>query len=442
VKTNSEVDEAVVRLLRRRVAEQLTAQARAHQQGTGTPLEGPAREQAVSELIETVLDGYAGDQMAAGQPPLHPSIESAMRRRIRDDLLGAGGLQPLLDDPDIEDITANGCDRVRIRRADGRWRPASPIAGTDADMVELIRTLAARSGDDERRWDRADPILDLNLPDGARLNAVMAVSHRPLLSIRCHRYLTLTLSDLVTAGTIDHGLATMLTAAVRARCNIMIAGRTGSGKTTLLRALAAAISADERLVTIEDSYELGLDRDPRHPNVVALQARQANVEGVGAIDMSQLFRTGLRMVPDRVIVGEVRGDEVVPMLNAMSQGNDGSLSTIHARSSAATFAKIAVYAGATPQRISAEATARLVAESVHLVVHLSILPGHRRAISSVREVVGADGIQVASNEIYRPGPDGVAAPGAPMSTGLADRLAEHGYPPDTGGGWWMGWGPR
>lgn len=433
------VDEAAVVVLRRRVAAQLTEHARRYQQQTGAPLPDADRTGAIEETISGVLDAYAAEQMAAGRPPLHPHAESAVRRRIRDDLIGSGGMQRWLDDEQVEDIVANGCDHVHVRRTDGRWEPVAPIAASDAEMVELVRTLAARSGEDERRWDRADPILDVQLPDGARLHAVMSVSRCPSLSIRRHRYPRLTLADLVDAGTLDADLAALLTAAVDGRSNIVIAGRTGAGKTTMLRALASAIDPQERIVTIEDSYELGLDRDTTaHPNVVPLQAREPNVEGVGGITMSRLFRAGLRMAPDRVIVGEVRGDETITMLQAMSQGNDGSLSTIHARSSAGAFAKLALYAMESPQQIPPATTAMLIAESVNLVVHLAILPGNRRAVSSVREVVGADGIQVASNEIYQPGPDGAAVPGAPMSTGLATLLAAHGYTsaPPAGNGWW------
>lgn len=424
----AEVEEATVAAqLRRQVAQKLADYTRQQAQSTGAALSDAVRAGLIGQLINEALDAYTAAAMGAGRVPMPPQVESRIRRRLRDGLLAAGGLQPLLDDPDVEDITANGCDQVWVRRVNGRWEPAEPVADSDEQMVELIRTLAARGGLDERRWDRAAPILDLQLADGARLNAVMAVAARPSLSIRRHHYLSVTLAQLADNGTLDAGLVEVLGAAVRARCNIMVAGRTGAGKTTLLRALAAAIGPSERLVTIEDSYELALDRHrAAHPNVVSLQTRDANVEGVGAIDMGRLFRTGLRMMPDRVIVGEVRGDEVVHMLNAMSQGNDGSLSTVHARSSAGVFAKLALYALQSPQHIDPHATALLVAESINLVVHLSILDGHHRAVSSVREVVGADGGQVVSNEIYRPGPHGHAVPGAPMSTGLADLLQHHG----------------
>jgi Flp pilus assembly CpaF family ATPase len=257
----------------------------------------------------------------------------------------------------------------------------------------------------------------------------MSVTRRPALSIRRHGYLKVTLADLEQLGTVNLVLRELLAAALRARLNVLIAGRTGAGKTTLLRALASAISPDERIVTIEDTYELALDVDKAaHPDVVPLQSREANVEGEGAIDMSQLFRSGLRMSPDRVIVGEIRGHEVIPMLNAMSQGNDGSLGTIHASSSAGTFNKLVLYAAQAPERLDPATTNLLVAEAVHLVVHLGFTAhGGGRVLTSVREVVGADGLTVASNEIFRPGPHARAIPGAPPSTGLLSALTAYGF---------------
>ena len=198
------------------------------------------------------------------------------------------------------------------------------------------------------------------------------VCDRPAVAIRRHRLLQVTLEDLVRLGAIDQGLHEFLAAAVRARQQIIVAGATGAGKTTMLRALAAEIPADERIVTIETELELGLDRFPElHPDVVALEARDANVEGVGEVTAAELVRMSLRMNPDRVIVGEVRGDEIIPMLNAMSQGNDGSMCTLHADSSATVFNKLALYAMQAPERLSLEATNQLAAAAIDLVVFIA-----------------------------------------------------------------------
>jgi len=434
----AEIESGVARQLRRDVAERLTRITRAHETTNGVPMAPDAYAHTARQLVVEALDAYAKAEMGQGRPPLHPKVEGRVARTVADMLLGAGGLQPLLDDERIEQIDANGCDRVFVRYSDGTRAQVGPIADTDADMVALIRRLAADAGRaeadgegaEERRWDRAAPILDLQLPDGSRLHAVMAVTRRPSLSIRRHRYLKVTLLDLQRLGTVNAVLREFLAAAVRCRSNTLIVGATGAGKTTTARALASEIPPYERLVTIEDVFELALDKDEvGHPNVVAKQSRQPNIEGKGAIDLSMLFASGLRMAPDRVIVGEVRGLEVIPMLNAMSQGNDGSLGTLHASSSAEAFEKILTYAtqGAEPLREST--VNRLVGQAVHLIVHLVVTDSGARFVSSIREVVGSDGLTVASNEIFKPGLDERAVPAAPMSARLMTKLINAGFDP-------------
>ena len=207
----------------------------------------------------------------------------------------------------------------------------------------------------------------------------------------------------------------------------------------MLRALAAEIPSEERIVTIETELELGLDRFvDLHPDVVALEARDANVEGVGQITTADLVRMSLRMNPDRVIVGEVRGEEVIPMLNAMSQGNDGSMCTIHADSSGTVFNKLGLYALQAPERLSLEATNQLAAAAIDLVVYID-KTRHGRYVASIRHVVDADGRQVITNELYAPGPDGRGVPASPLPHDLADDLAACGYNIEwhnQPGGWW------
>jgi Flp pilus assembly CpaF family ATPase len=200
--------------------------------------------------------------------------------------------------------------------------------------------------------------------------------------------------------------------------------------------LAAQIDPAERLVTIEDTFELFLDHDPvAHPDCVALQVREPNIEDAGGIDQAELVRHALRMSPDRVIVGEVRGPELVPMLNAMSQGTDGSMGTVHASSSRGVFAKLAAYGAQAPERLGLEATNLLVAQAVHLVVHLAFdRAANRRVVASVLEVTGADGPLIAANEVFRPGPGGAAVPGTPPGNALLDALAATGYYTEASGG--------
>jgi len=400
--------------------------------------------------------------------------EERLAQEVLDSLFGLGRLQVLVDHPDIENIDINGCDRVWATFADGTKELMAPVADSDDELVELIRSAAGRFGLAERRFDTARPELDLQLPGGARLSALMAVSARPAISIRRHRFADLSLDDLRAMGAMDPGVRSLLGAAVRARKNIVVAGAMNSGKTTLLRALAAEIEPRERIVTIEQAFELGLDTGSRrHPDIVALEARPANIEGEGRIPVSDLVRRSLRMNADRVIVGEVLGDEVLPMLNAMSQGRSGSMCTIHAESSAGVFRRIASYAVQAPERLPLEATNLLIAGALHFVVHLDSEmhdgpddrepadhdgidggfglhdhegpAGHSgadgpavrfpsrgaraRFVSSVREVVDAEGVQVISNEIYRPGPDRRAVVASPLRSETVEELRHFGYEP-------------
>jgi Flp pilus assembly CpaF family ATPase len=246
------------------------------------------------------------------------------------------------------------------------------------------------------------------------------------------------LADLVGNGTLLPEAAAFLAAATAARKNIMIAGATNAGKTTLLRAIANQIPATERIITVERALELGIDHFPElHPNVIALEERLPNMEGQGAISMAELVRRSLRMNPSRVIVGEVLGDEIVTMLNAMTQGNDGSLSTIHANSSLEVFNRIATYAIQSAERLPVEATHMLIAGAIDFVVFIEKRNDYasggrlRRYVSSIREVTGIDE-RVQSSEAFAPGPDGRAVPRIPVS--CMAELAEHGYA-GPGGAW-------
>ena len=282
--------------------------------GRGT---GPAEEQVERErLLVGALEAQRRQRLVAGLPPLDSGEEAAVAADARARLSGFGALEHLLADPTIENIHANGCDRVFITHAGGERSAGPALAATDADLVELIRRIAAHGGRTERRFDDAKPMLALRLPDGSRLSAVMNVSGRPSLSVRRHRHTDVRLADLVGLGTVDDDLAAVLAAAVARPhpLNVVVAGGTDAGKTTLLRALLAEIDPAERLVVIEDALELQLERDPqRHPNVVELETREANIEGAGEITMRDLARHALRMAPDRVIVGEVRGGERLPL---------------------------------------------------------------------------------------------------------------------------------
>jgi len=427
------VDHSLVKTVRQEVGDRLATQRRADAAAGMPPMSPEDERQFARAVIAQVLEELARREIAQGRVPLTAEEEEAVAAGVHAALFGVGRLQPLLDDPDIENVDVNGCDNVFVSYADGREVAAEPVADSDEELVELIQILGAYSGLSSRPFDTANPQLDLRLPDGSRLSAVMDVCRRPAVSIRRARLAKVFLSDLVGNGTLLPELASMLAAAVAARKNLMIAGSTNAGKTTLLRALANEIPPGERLVTVERALELGLDQFPElHPNVVAFEERLPNAEGAGGISMAELVRRSLRMNPSRVIVGEVLGDEIVTMLNAMTQGNDGSLSTIHANSAQEVFNRIATYALQAQERLPVEATHMLIAGAIDFVIFIEkrneyALGGSlRRFVSSVREVTGVDG-RVVSSEVFTPGPDGRAVPRASIAC-LPELLAA-GYEP-------------
>jgi pilus assembly protein CpaF len=392
-------------------------------------LTGPERDREIRALVAAEMDAYAQRELDSGRMPPDPPAEQRVTRAVIDALTGLGGLQQWLDDEDIEEIDVNGADTVWLRYAGGSKVPAPPVAASDTELIELIRTIAARSGAQERRFDRGSPELSVRLPDGSRLFAVMAVTERVSVSIRRHRLRKVTLDDLMAMGTISPALRDLFEASVASYMNLAISGGTQRGKSTLIWALAEKIPSQERIITVEDVYELGLDQDPKHPDVVAMQARAANIEGLGAVDQADLVRYGLRMGPDRLIVGEVRGKEALPMLMAMSQGNDGSMSTVHASSSRQALSRLATYTMLAPEHLPYDAACSLVAGALHFVIHLEMSKG-QRFVSSVREVLHAEGTDIVSNEILRPGPDGRAVPASPMRSDTLDRLIDAGFNPD------------
>ncbi|WP_018909202.1 CpaF family protein [Salinispora arenicola] len=397
----------------------------------GAELAETERNALIARYIAEELVRNAESDIAAGRTPLTPQVEAAVARALRDSFTGLGGLQRLIDELNIEDIFVNGCDNVWVRYTGGRVERVAPVAESDEDLIELVRVAAARSGQEERRFDRGSPGLSLRLPGGQRLFAVMAVSKRPSLSIRRNVLRRVTLDDLLQRGELTLGLRELIAAMVRAKKNLIISGGTGAGKTTLLRAAAGAMSPLERIVTVEDAYELGLDEDAeQHPNTTALQQREPNLEGVGGIDMATMVRWGLRMRPDRVIVGESRGAEAVPMLMAMSQGNDGSMCTLHASSSKQALTRLATYVMQAPERLPFDSANMLIGQAVDFVIHLATATDGVRVVSSIRQILETDGTQVPSNEIYKPARDGRAVPATPMRADTLDDLVAAGLDAD------------
>jgi Flp pilus assembly CpaF family ATPase len=404
-----------------------------------SPLSGEDARQHGKALVQRVVTDHEAALAEAGHPELVWEARQDLVEALEARLFGAGSLQVLLEDESVENIDINGYRNVFVEYADGTTARVRPVAASNEELVETIQTLAAHEGLSARAFDVANVRVNLRLADGSRLYAVQSVTREPVVSIRKHRLIRVSLKDLIRLGTLDEELADFLAAAVRARKNIMVAGATGAGKTTLLRALGSEIDPQERIITVERSLELGLDEDVEaHPNAIAMEERLANAEGAGAVGMAALVRDTLRLNPSRVIVGEVLGDEVVTMLNAMTQGNDGSLSTIHANSSADAVERIATYAIQAPERLPWEATVRLVASGLDLIVFLRRLRAvddsgtatQVRVIESVREVAGiTDDGTLATNELWGPDPDEAVRRRAAVQPRCAEELHAAGWRP-------------
>jgi len=403
------------------------------------PLAGEDARQHGKTLVQRVVTEHESTLAESGAEELSWEERQDLVEALESRLFGAGSLQVLLDDESVENIDINGYRSVFVEYADGSTARVRPVAASNEELIETVQILAAHEGLSARAFDVANVRVNLRLPDGSRLYAVQSVSREPVISIRKHRHAQVGLKDLIRLGTLDEDLADFLAAAVRARKNIMVAGATGAGKTTLLRALASEIPAEERILTVERSLELGLDEDVEaHPNAIALEERLPNSEGAGAVSMAELVRDTLRLNPSRVIVGEVLGDEVVTMLNAMTQGNDGSLSTIHANSSGDVVHKIATYAIQAPERLPWEATVRLVATGLDFIVFLRRLrtgEGQERVVESVREIAGVtEHGDLATNELWGPDARGVVRRRADVQVQRHDDLVAAGWRP-TGGEW-------
>lgn len=336
--------------------------------------------------------------------PVGDAAVLALHDRLREDVLGAGPLEPLLRLPGVTDVLVNGADAVYVDRGDGLERTEVTFAD-DAAVRRLAQRLAASVG---RRLDDASPHVDLRLADGSRFHAVLAPIARPgtVLSLRIPRRRGFTLDELSAAGTLTEDAARLLRSVVAARLAFVVSGGTGSGKTTLLSALLGLVPPAERIVVVEDSSELR----PDHPHVVGLESRTANVEGAGEIPMRTLVRQALRMRPDRLVVGEVRGDEVTDLLSAMNTGHEGGCGTIHANSAAdvpARFEALAMAAGMPRPGVHSQ-----LASAVDVVLHLGRDRAGRRRLAEVA--------------VLRREPDGVVEAVPAVRFGADGHAEEHG----------------
>ncbi|MBV6286572.1 CpaF family protein [Pseudomonas aegrilactucae] len=357
---------------------------------TGRNLLEGSRPVLAQFVVEQVGDYIARQRLALSRYEMERLAEE-----IVDELTGFGPLEVLLRDASVTEILVNGPHRVFIERAGVLQQ--TDLRFIDAHHVErVMQRILAPLG---RRLDESSPMVDARMPDGSRVNAIIppVALDGPCLSIRKFRKDMLKGADLLATRAIDQAIFDFFGRAVSKRCNILVSGGTGTGKTTLLNILSQLISPRERLVTIEDVAELQLD----HPHVVRLETRPPNAEGHGEIKASELIRNALRMRPDRIILGEIRGVEVLDVLTAMNTGHDGSMSTVHANTAQDALLRLETLVGLTGRQVAEKTLRQMICAALDVVVQLARLPDGRRCVSEVLEVVGVRDDVYVTNTLFR-----------------------------------------
>ena len=380
------------------------------------------------QLRDTVLEEL--EKIVRGEPtPLTPSERAQVVADLADDVLGYGPMQRFLADHEVTEIMVNGCEDIYVERR-GRLHRTNARFISDAHVRRVIDRIVSQVG---RRIDESSPMVDARLPDGSRVNAIIPPLSvdGPTLTVRKFAHDPYKASDLVRMGSFTEETVELLSACVRGRLNMLVTGGTGTGKTTLLNVLSSFIPEDERVVTIEDSVELQMHQH----HVVRLESRPANVEGRGAVAIRDLVRNSLRMRPDRIIVGEVRGGETLDMLQAMNTGHDGSLSTVHANTPRDAIARLETMVLMAGMDLPDRAVREQIASALDVIVHLSRFRDGTRRVTHVTEVVGMEGNVVTLQDIfafdYSAGVDGEGRHRGSLAptgirAGFADRLADLG----------------
>ena len=326
--------------------------------------------------------------------PLNMAEREKIFAEILDEVLGYGPLEPLLKDATISDILVNTYKNIYIERF-GKLEPTDARFKDDAHLMRIIDKIVSSVG---RRIDESTPMVDARLPDGSRVNVIIPplALDGPILSIRRFAVNPLELDDLIEYRTLTPEIAEILKGIIKARLNVIISGGTGSGKTTLLNVLSRFIPGDERIITIEDAAEVQLKQD----HVVSLETRPPNIEGKGEVVQRDLVRNSLRMRPDRIIVGEVRGQEALDMLQAMNTGHDGSLTTIHANSPRDSLMRLETMVAMANMEIPGEFLRRYIASAIDVIIQVSRMVDGKRKLVSVQELTGMEGNIITLQEIF------------------------------------------
>ena len=363
------------------------------------------------------------ERLAAGaRLPLNRVERERLVQEVLDEVTGLGPLEPLLADPTISDILVNSHDVVYVER-EGRLTKINCRFRDNQHLLQIIQRIVSRVG---RRIDETSPMVDARLPDGSRVNAIIPplALDGPALSIRRFGIRPVSSSDMIANGSITQDMVDFLHAGVHAKLNILISGGTGSGKTTLLNAMSTFIPPHERIITIEDAAELQMQQ----PHVVRLETRPANVEGKGAVRARELVVNCLRMRPDRIIVGEVRSEEVLDMLQAMNTGHDGSMTTVHANSARDALTRLVNMAGMSSANFNPTLMKQTVSRSLDLVVQLTRFPDGKRRVVSVTEITGMEGEVISMQDIFEFKQTGIDKEGRSLGqvrpTGVRPRCME------------------
>lgn len=354
----------------------------------------------VREIKDESLDGIEqkiqqiATQLLKEELELKPADKQKMVQELIDEVTGFGPINSMLQDPSVSEVMVNGPYQIYVER-DGKLVCTNLKFRDDQHVMNIIDKIVAPIG---RRIDESSPMVDARLPDGSRVNAIIPplALNGPSITIRKFSQKPLLIDDLIRFGTVTHEMAMFLEACVKARLNVFVSGGTGSGKTTTLNVLSSFIPSDERIITIEDAAELRLNQD----HVVSLETRPANLEGKGAITIRDLVKNSLRMRPERIVVGEVRGAEALDMLQAMNTGHDGSLATGHANTPRDMIARLETMVLMGGVELPVKAIREQIAGALDLIVHQSRLKDGSRRITSITEVLGMEGDVIVLQEIF------------------------------------------